>query len=180
MTVVVRNDLCEDPNYDGDWVKWLESVKSFRYECRHGNISVVRDGEYWTASKKVNGQLRRKRLGRSESVTIEKLTETAKTLCVNVFYKEHLERQSEKKRETARGVREYSENIKRRLKDSEVKINYLENRLREVSQKSRDTETVERVTAVLDEFDARDKSTRDWVQARKLINALRDVIEPGQ
>ncbi len=76
MTNLVRHKTVADTEIEVDscqWQKWLERAKSFRYECEYGAITLIRDGQYWTATKKVDGRLRRKRAGKDLDINLERL-----------------------------------------------------------------------------------------------------------
>lgn len=62
--------------------EWLKQGKNFRYECEHGNVTIMCDKqENWTASKKVDQKLRRKRIGKAKDINRESLRAVTKLLC---------------------------------------------------------------------------------------------------
>jgi hypothetical protein len=103
----------------------LEGIRSFRYECENGNISVIKDDRgYWTASKKVDGSLRRKRLGVSQSITLQKLREATSLLCLSGCWKEHLKEKDKRYRESERGQQDYIERLQQRIADLESQLQH--------------------------------------------------------
>lgn len=67
------------------WYEWLENHKSFHFRCPSGHFTANKDSRYyWTASRKVNGKLRRKRLGKSSGITYRRLSEAATILAVDL------------------------------------------------------------------------------------------------
>lgn len=94
--IIVCNDRCHDPSLPTYftvggkfWYEWLETATSFRYEGNNGGMSVFRENRsgYWVASKKVNGELRRKRLGASHEVSAMRLIEANNLLCSDALWK---------------------------------------------------------------------------------------------
>jgi hypothetical protein len=66
--------------------KWLESVKSFRYEPSGKNKPYTvrqekkKGGDYWYAYRKVAGKLHKRYIGATSSLSIPKLEEIAEAL----------------------------------------------------------------------------------------------------
>jgi hypothetical protein len=69
-------------------VKWLESVKSFRYEPSGDNKPYTvrqekkKGGDYWYGYRKVAGKLHKRYIGATSSLSIAKLEEIAEALNV--------------------------------------------------------------------------------------------------
>lgn len=151
MTIVVRYSEVKDDRYPAPiklgtkfWYEWLEDVRSFRYECSNGNISVIKDDKgYWTASKKVDGVLRRKRLGVSQSITEQKLVDAVNLLCLNSLWNDYLREQGHKNKNSSQGMQFHLERLQQRITD-------LESQLQRVSQKQCDTDSIQAVRTVLE------------------------------
>ena len=83
--IKIDHEGIHDPKYpvpivpDSEfWFEWLESHKSFRFDSPDGHFNANRDNRfYWTASRKVSGQLRRKRLGKASDISYNKLADVA-------------------------------------------------------------------------------------------------------
>jgi DNA repair exonuclease SbcCD ATPase subunit len=86
-----------------EWFAWLEEQKSFRFECSYtwhiqagiadiksATCTVIKQGKYWNAQKRVSGQLRRYYLGTSDKLTYDGLCEAAKTLTINPKWCDYL------------------------------------------------------------------------------------------
>lgn len=86
-----------------EWFAWLEEQKSFRFECsytwhiqagiadiKEATCTVIKQGKYWNAQKRVSGQLRRYYLGTSDKLTYDGLCEAAKTLTINPKWSDYL------------------------------------------------------------------------------------------
>ena len=86
-----------------EWFAWLEEQKSFRFECSYtwhiqagiadiksATCTVIKQGKYWNAQKRVSGQLRRYYLGMSDKLTYDGLCEAAKTLTINSKWCDYL------------------------------------------------------------------------------------------
>jgi hypothetical protein len=109
MTVVIdcRNGQTPDEMPDisvgePDWFSWLKEQNSFRFLCQYSyeiqaavegikelSFTAVKQGNYWHAHKRVNGQLRRIHLGRDENLTYETLCETATTISVDGLFRDY-------------------------------------------------------------------------------------------
>lgn len=173
MTYLVSYSEAIDPNYPAPirvdsefWYQWLESIRSFRYECENGNISVIKDSRgYWTASKKVDGSLRRKRLGVSQGITLQKLREAVNLLCLSTCWKEHLSKQDKCYRESERGQQDYIERLKQKITD-------LESQKTSVSQSQCDTEVLNRIRTVTSNYQLQAKDNPRWYWANKLLADL--------
>ncbi len=89
MRVIAKPDGVRLPGLPADltlksetWYEWLENNCTFRYESQDTSIGLIKDRRgYWTAQKKVLGELRRKRLGVSSSITLQKLENAINLLC---------------------------------------------------------------------------------------------------
>jgi hypothetical protein len=173
MTFLVRHQEVHDPNHPAPikvdsnfWFEWLETIRSFRYECENGNISVIKDDrDYWTASKKVNGVLRRKRLGVSRSITLQKLRDAVSLLCLNGCWKEHLAEKDTRYKQSERGQQDYIERLKQKIVD-------LEGQLRVVSHSQCDTKRLKDVRTILTEYQSESKDNPRWYWANKLLADL--------
>ena len=88
QSILIDFDGIHDPNYpvpiakDTDYYfEWLESHKSFHFYSCDGHFTANKDNRgYWTASRKIDGKLRRKRLGLSKDLMERHLHETANYL----------------------------------------------------------------------------------------------------
>jgi len=70
-----------------EWWEWVNSDKaeSFRFECEHGVKGYrarkegikARSGSFWYAYKRIDGKLRKRYLGKSEELTLERLESVA-------------------------------------------------------------------------------------------------------
>jgi hypothetical protein len=70
-----------------EWWEWVNSDKaeSFRFECEHGVKGYrarkegikSRSGSFWYAYKRIDGKLRKRYLGKSEELTLERLESVA-------------------------------------------------------------------------------------------------------
>jgi hypothetical protein len=178
MTFLVRYSEAHDPNCPAPirvdsqfWYQWLESIRSFRYECENGNISVIKDDRgYWTASKKVDGSLRRKRLGVSHSITSQKLRDAVNLLCLNSCWKEHLKEKDKRYRESERGKQYYIERLQEKIAD-------LESQKSSVSQSRCDTEVIDRIRTVASKYRSQSTDTPRWYWANKLLAELAAEID---
>jgi hypothetical protein len=118
MTAIVQlgTVISEEIEVDSpQWYEWLENNSSFRYQCELGNITLIKDGLYWTAAKKVDGRLRRKRAGKNSELTRDKLWALTALLCLNGIYKDYLREKGDRQRSTKKG-------LERRIKDLEKKL----------------------------------------------------------
>lgn len=177
MTVLVQHDKVLDSRYpspirvDSDfWFEWLEKERSFRYECENGNISVIKDSRnYWTASKKVKGGLRRKRLGVSQSITHQKLRDAVSLLCLDGCWKEY-----QQEKEMVFQVKKKEAETIEQLK---IKIADLEANLAKVSQIECDTQAIDKVRAVINRYKSEAKNNSRWYWANKMIADLDQAVE---
>lgn len=115
------------------WFNWLEQHKSFRF-CentydglyRSKRFTANKDSKgYWTASRKIDGRLKRKRLGLSYQLTYNKIIEVATLLRNNDLAKTI----DEKYQQAIKRVKELSwENdcLKSKIKELEDKVKELE------------------------------------------------------
>jgi predicted ATPase/DNA-binding CsgD family transcriptional regulator len=70
-----------------DWYAWLCSASTFRFQCEYGTFTARKEhagsrrgGQYWKAYRKRRGKLYRAYLGKSEELTLERLTTAALAL----------------------------------------------------------------------------------------------------
>jgi hypothetical protein len=127
---------------------------------------VIKDDRgYWTASKKVDGVLRRKRLGVSQSITIQKLRDAVNLLCLTGCWKEHLTEKDKRYRESERGQQDYIQRLKERIAD-------LEDQKSSVSQYQCDTKRLESLRSIIKEYQSRSTDTPRWYWANKLLADL--------
>jgi hypothetical protein len=69
-----------------DWFDWLEKAdtQSFRYESQAGVFTAIKENRQgrlvWYAHRRIGGKLKRRYLGKSENLTTQKLSETARKL----------------------------------------------------------------------------------------------------
>ncbi len=70
-----------------DWYAWLCSASTFRFQSEYGSFTARKEragsrrgGEYWKAYRKRQGKLYRAYLGKSEELTLERLTTAALAL----------------------------------------------------------------------------------------------------
>lgn len=73
-------------SWDSDYIcQWLQENKKFYYEGSNGHFTAHKDSRnYWTASRRVSGKLRKKRLGVSCKINAQKLEDAALFLAVNI------------------------------------------------------------------------------------------------
>ncbi len=64
------------------WLDWLESRQSFRYEPNTGNGFTVRQEKagYWYGYRKVAGKLHKRYIGTSDDLTANRLNEVSQLL----------------------------------------------------------------------------------------------------
>ncbi|HEX4714829.1 MAG TPA: hypothetical protein VH164_07880 [Ktedonobacteraceae bacterium] len=67
---------------EGHWVTWLESISAFSFQGQQGHLTVrkevrPRGEQYWYASRRVGPRMMKKYLGRSATLTLARLEETA-------------------------------------------------------------------------------------------------------
>lgn len=84
-----------------EWLEWLKSAKSFRFESEAGNFTAVRVGRYWQAHKKVKGKLRREHLGLDEKLTYDLMVEIACKISSEHYREERESHKHETTREEA-------------------------------------------------------------------------------
>jgi hypothetical protein len=117
------------------WLEWLKNNSSFRYQCELGNITLIKDGLYWTAAKKVDGRLRRKRAGKDSELTKDKLWALTALLCVKKIYTDYLREKGDRQRSTKKGLEQKIEDLEKKLADREEIIAALKEKLLSVSRK---------------------------------------------
>src|SRR3569832_1505990 len=140
-----------------EWFAWLEEQKSFRFECSYtwhlqagitnikdATCTVVKQGKYWNAHKRVSGQLRRYYLGASDKLTYDNLCEAAKTLTINPKWTDYLRAkqslgvQSHKKEvevcETERQTTSQTQNENEELKARIAELEQLNKELQTTNQ----------------------------------------------
>jgi len=138
MTTLVRHKTVVDALVEIDspqWQKWLGQAKSFRYECEHGAVTLIKDGKYWTASKKFDGRLRRKRAGTDSDLNLERLRALTALLCLNGCWNEYLKEKNVAERETKKGLKRRIAYLEKKNADYQKIIADLEAKLVRVSQK---------------------------------------------
>jgi chromosome segregation ATPase len=144
-----------------EWFAWLEEQKSFRFECSYtwhiqagitdiedATCTVIKQGKYWNAQKRVSGQLRRYYLGTSDKLTYDGLCEAAKTLTINSKWcdylraKQSLGLQSHKKEndcetegEVTCQTRDKTENLQARFAELEARLKEKDDELTEAKTK---------------------------------------------
>jgi hypothetical protein len=187
MSVLVRGNELYAPKYPSNvildtntWFEWLEENKSFRFECSFGNISIIKDERnYWTASKKVEGELRRKRLGVSRSITYQKLVDSAKLICIDALWKDYKgkRKSTTKKKELDSSFQ--AEKLRTELQKQAEEIACLGAKLEAVSQNYKCvTEEIKAVRAVVSQFKNLATNGRGWTHAKKLIEAIEAISLP--
>lgn len=137
MTILVRHYEVEKTGIEinsSDWYDWLSQVNSFRYECEYGGITLVKDNQYWTAIKKVDGRLRRKRAGKNETLDRDRLRSLTALLCINGCWTEYLRAKNLKERESTKGLKRRIEFLEKKLGDREKEIADLKEKLLSVTQ----------------------------------------------
>lgn len=88
------------------WFTWLESQTSFRYESSDGSFTARRYGNYWNAYRKRFGKLRQEYLGKTDDLTLVKLTLVAKLLETDDLY--YWKLKSEQKKSKAKTKKDAS------------------------------------------------------------------------
>jgi hypothetical protein len=70
-----------------DWYTWLNTVSTLAFSSEHGSFTARKEqpgnrrgGEYWKAYRMQRRKLRRAYLGKSETLTLERLNEVAAAL----------------------------------------------------------------------------------------------------
>ena len=85
---VVENGVLTDKGYpvnpnNEEWLEWVDSQKSFRYEPSETDKSFTVRKEkpgYWIGYRKISGKLHKKYIGKTEDITLEVLEQAAKEL----------------------------------------------------------------------------------------------------
>ena len=85
---VVENGVLTDKGYpvnpnNEEWLEWVDSQKSFRYEPSETDKSLTVRKEkpgYWIGYRKISGKLHKKYIGKTEDITLEVLEQAAKEL----------------------------------------------------------------------------------------------------
>src|SRR2546426_11800932 len=72
------------------WYAWLNEASAFSFESSEGTFTarkerVQRGGQYWKAYRRSRGKLLHSYLGKSEDLTLTRLTEVAQTLTRRTF-----------------------------------------------------------------------------------------------
>ncbi len=75
------------------WYAWLTDTTTFSFESSDGKFTarkdrVQRGGEYWKAYRRSHGKLLHSYLGKSEDLTLTRLTEVARLLAWRVENRE--------------------------------------------------------------------------------------------
>ena len=73
------------PADDATWLAWVREISSFAFHIPSGSLNVYqesrpRGGPYWYAYHTSQGRTRKRYLGRTESISLPRLEETAKAL----------------------------------------------------------------------------------------------------
>jgi hypothetical protein len=74
-----------EPRDEAAWLAWLREVSSFAFHGASGSLNVYLEarspgGHYWYAYHSSQGRTRKRYLGRTETLSLARLEETAKTL----------------------------------------------------------------------------------------------------
>lgn len=117
------------------WFEWLEHHRSFRFLGEYGlniysspQFTANKDSRgYWTASRKIDGKLRRKRLGNSQQIKYDRLLETANILKQNYkdFDLKHEYQALRRKYEIQREQVQWLKFYKKRCSELEAEIEHL-------------------------------------------------------
>jgi LuxR family maltose regulon positive regulatory protein len=80
-----RPKLRFQPTDEAAWQSWLGSATSFAFHGKRGSLNVYRErrprgGAYWYAYQTKEGRTRKRYLGRSETLSLARLEETAQAL----------------------------------------------------------------------------------------------------
>lgn len=145
--ILVSQSGIDDPRYpvpikpDTEaWYDWFENHKSFRYQENFTDgifiskrFTANKDTRgYWTASRKMDGKLKRKRLGKSRDLTYDKLVEVAIALIARRKYDDpakmyqEIRKQYEKLKSDTWGLKAERDHYKRRCEELELVIRDLE------------------------------------------------------
>src|SRR5260370_36423835 len=73
------------PGDEAAWLAWLREVSSFAFHGASGSLNVYLEarspgGQYWYAYHSCRGRTRKRYLGRTETLSLARLEETARTL----------------------------------------------------------------------------------------------------
>jgi hypothetical protein len=100
---IVKNGYLICPDFpaplslsSSEWQNWLERHAKFRYKGNNTTFTAFKDNRgYWVAQKRVEGKLRQKRLGNSQTLakTSEaQLADIAQTLCAQDYERQKRDR----------------------------------------------------------------------------------------
>jgi phage shock protein A len=109
--------------------------------------------------------LRRKRLGVSRGITLQKLRDAVNLLCLTACWKQHLTEQDKRYRESERGKQYYIERLQEKIAD-------LESQKISVSQSQCDTKVLNRIRTVASKYRSQSTDTPRWYWANKLLADL--------
>ena len=85
---IVEKGVVKDKGYSVspdilEWLEWVDSQKSFRYEPLETDkgftVRTEKPG-YWIGYRKISGKLHKKYIGKSEDITLEVLEQAAREL----------------------------------------------------------------------------------------------------
>ena len=85
---IVEKGVVKDKGYSVspdilEWLEWVDSQKSFRYEPLETDkgftVRTEKPG-YWIGYRKISGKLHKKYIGKTEDITLELLEQAAKEL----------------------------------------------------------------------------------------------------
>ena len=105
---IVEKGVLKDKGYsvsqdNPEWLEWLDSNNSFRYEPSETDKGFTARKEkpgYWIGYRKISGKLHKKYIGKTEDITLEVLEKAAKKL----------DKHSQPKQETATDASNYVTN----------------------------------------------------------------------
>lgn len=70
--------------------EWIKKSMSFRYTSDYGNVSCYADSRgYYLAVKRVGGELRRKRIGRTYEQIMRNIEEASAIICTDELWLKH-------------------------------------------------------------------------------------------
>jgi chromosome segregation ATPase len=73
------------------WHEWLIQHSKFRFDTAKGSFTAFKSSKgYWTAQRRVDGNLRHQYLGESHTLTYETLEETAQILAAPDYWRKHV------------------------------------------------------------------------------------------
>jgi hypothetical protein len=106
-----------------------------RFEGNDGNITINCDKKgYFTASKKVNGSLRRKRIGNCYDMTQEQLEDTCSLICRTELWREYRAWLTDKRKNRKEALRDKNKELETKLLKKDQEIFRLKQRVVELQQ----------------------------------------------